>query len=438
MTKGGGLLQLVAQGKQDVFLTGNPQVSWFKFVYRRYTNFAIESLPMYFDGAGDFGKRITCVVPRRGDLLGQLFLNVELPPIYLATGNGGVGCVCGPNSAAVATGDVASYVNSIGHALIKEIKVEIGEQEIDKQTGEWMEIWTNFSTPPGQRQALNVMIGRAEGYYPPDGSFNTGPLKLSIPLQFWFCKNPGSYLPLIAMQYHPVRITIQFRGLQELFMKTSTTAACQQTVLPASITNCMLYGDYVYLSEEERRRFVSAAHEYLIEQIQYTPPIAIPAGATSATVPMEFNHPLREFFWYIRSNRMESYNEWFNFSNLAAIESGYKRTDLLDTAVLQLDGYDRFDAREATYFRLVQPYQRHTITPVDRYIYNYSLALWPEQAQPSGSLNASRIDNLVFQFTFPVETPVLPDPGAQTTRVYTRNHNILRVIEGFGGLLFTV
>ncbi len=438
MTKGGGLLQLVAQGKQDVFLTGNPQVSWFKFVYRRYTNFAIESLPMYFDGAGDFGKRITCVVPRRGDLLGQIFLNVELPPIYLATGNGGAGCVCGPNSAAVATGDVASYVNSIGHALIKEIKVEIGEQEIDKQTGEWMEIWTNFSTPPGQRQALNVMIGRAEGYYPPDGSFNTGPLKLSIPLQFWFCKNPGSYLPLIAMQYHPVRITIQFRGLQELFMKTSTTGACQQTVLPASMTSCMLWGDYVYLSEEERRKFVSAAHEYLIEQIQYTPPIAIPAGATSATVPMEFNHPLREFFWYIRSNRMESYNEWFNFSNLAAIESGYKRTDLLETAVLQLDGYDRFDAREATYFRLVQPYQRHTTTPVDRYIYNYSLALWPEQAQPSGSLNASRIDNLVFQFTFPVETPVLPDPGTQTTRVYTRNHNILRVIEGFGGLLFTV
>ena len=438
MTKGGGLLQLVAQGKQDVFLTGNPQVSWFKFVYRRYTNFAIESLPMYFDGAGDFGKRITCVVPRRGDLLGQLFLNIELPAIYLATGNGGAGCVCGPNSAAVATGDVASYVNSIGHALIKEIKVEIGEQEIDKQTGEWMEIWTNFTTPPGQRAALNAMIGRAEGYYPPDGSFNTGPMKLTIPIQFWFCKNPGSYLPLIAMQYHPVRITIQFRGLQELFMKTSTTDACQQTVLPASISNCMLYGDYVYLSEEERRRFVSAAHEYLIEQIQYTPPISIPAGATSATVPMEFNHPLREFFWYIRSNRMESYNEWFNFSNLAAIESGYRRTDLLETAVLQLDGYDRFDARDATYFRLVQPYQRHTVTPIDRYIYNYSLALWPEQAQPSGSLNASRIDNLVFQFTFPVETPVLPDPGAQTTRIYTRNHNILRVIEGFGGLLFTV
>jgi hypothetical protein len=433
MTKGGGLLQLVAQGKQDLYLTGNPQVSWFKFVYRRYTNFAMEALPMYFDGAGDFGKRITCVVPRRGDLLGQVFLNVELPPIYLATGSG---CVCGPGGEVIPSGDVASYVNSIGHALIKEIKVEVGEQEIDKQTGEWMEIWTNYTTPSGQRQALNNMIGRAEGFPIADGTFNTGPLKLIIPLQFWFCKNPGSFLPLIALQYHPVRITIEFRPLQQLFMKTNPDTACTQTVLPASMTNCMLWGDYVYLSEEERRRYVSAAHEYLIEQIQYTPPIAIPAGASSTTIPMEFNHPLREFFWFLRSNRIEGYNEWFNYTSLAAIESGYRRTDMMDTAVLQLDGYDRFDARDGAYFRLVQPYQRHTTTPVDKYTYNYSFSLWPEQAQPSGSLNASRIDSLVWQMNL---TPnVLPDPGAITTRIYTRNHNVFRVVEGFGGLLFTV
>ncbi len=435
MTKGGGLLQLVAEGKQDLYLTGNPQVSWFKFVYRRYTNFAIESLPMYFDGAGDFGKRITCVVPRRGDLLGQIFLEVTLPAIYLATGSGG-GCVCGPGGEIIPTGDPASYVNSIGHALIKEIKVEVGEQEIDKQTGEWMEIWTNFSTPVGQRQALNVMIGRAEGYYAPDGSFNTGPLSLKIPLQFWFCRNPGSYLPLIALQYHPVRITVEFRPLQQLFMKTNPVTACTQTVLPASMTSCMLWGDYVYLSEEERRRFVSAAHEYLIEQVQYTPVIPIPAAASSVTVPMEFNHPLREFFWYIRSNRMDTYNEWFNYSNLAAIESGQPRVDMMSSAVLQLDGYDRFDARDGKYFRLVQPYQHHTITPYDKFIYNYSLSIWPEQAQPSGSLNASRIDSLVFQLG--LTAGVLPDPGQMTTRVYTRNHNVFRVVEGFGGLLFTV
>ncbi len=435
MTKGGGLLQLVAQGKQDIYLTGNPQVSWFKFIYRRYTNFAIEALPMYFDGAGDFGKRITCVVPRRGDLLGQVFLDVELPAIYLATGSNG-GCVCGPNGEITPTGNPASYVNAIGHALIKEVKIEVGEQEIDKQTGEWMEIWTSVSTSASQRQALNNLIGRVEGFPPPDGTFNTGPLKLTIPLHFWFCKNPGSFLPLIALQYHPVRITIEFRPLQQLFLKTNPVTACNETVLPASITNCMLWGDYVYLSEEERRRYVSAAHEYLIEQVQYTPPIAIPPKATSVTVPMEFNHPLREFFWFLRSNRMETFNEWFNFTSLATVEQGYRRVDMLADAVLQLDGYDRFDARNGAYFRLIQPYQRHTTTPVDRYIYNYSFALWPEQAQPSGSLNASRIDSLVWQMN--LTQGVLPDPGAMTTRIYTRNHNVFRVVEGFGGLLFTV
>ena len=118
MTGGGGLLQLVAMGKQDVFLTGNPQITWFKMVYRRHTNFAIESQPMYFDGDPDFGKKLTCLVPRRGDLLGGVFLDVSLPALTLAS-----------------TGAPVSYVNSIGHALIKEISIEIGEQEIDKQTG---------------------------------------------------------------------------------------------------------------------------------------------------------------------------------------------------------------------------------------------------------------------------------------------------------------
>ena len=119
MPAGGGLLQLVAQGKQDVFLTGNPQISFFKMVYRRYTNFAIEAQPMYFDGTANFGQRISCLIPRRGDLLGRVYIDVLLPPIYL-------------NGSTTPT----SYVNSIGNALIQEITFEVGEQQIDRQTGE--------------------------------------------------------------------------------------------------------------------------------------------------------------------------------------------------------------------------------------------------------------------------------------------------------------
>ena len=150
MPAGGGLLQLVATGKQDAFLTGNPQISFFKMVYRRHTNFATEAQPMYFDGTANFGQRITCLIPRRGDLLGRVYLDVTLPLIYDTNGT------------------PLSYTNSVGHALIQEITFEVGEQEIDRQTGEWMEIWTQLTTPAGQRDALNEMIGRVEPYYPPD------------------------------------------------------------------------------------------------------------------------------------------------------------------------------------------------------------------------------------------------------------------------------
>lgn len=187
MPGGGGLLQLVAMGKQDVFLTGNPQITWFKMVYRRYTNFAIESQQIYFDGDPDFGKRVTAVVARRGDLIGPMMLEIVLPFITMSDGSKG------------------AYVNTAGYTLIEEIALEIGEQEIDKQTGEWMQIWSSLTTTASQRDALNNMIGRVDGLNTPAtsvpsgtcsvGNYTYGATKLYIPLQFWFNKNPGLYLP---------------------------------------------------------------------------------------------------------------------------------------------------------------------------------------------------------------------------------------------------
>ena len=249
MTGNGGLLQLVAVGKQDVFLTGNPQITWFKFVYRRHTNFAVEAVEMYSDNEPDFGKKISWLVPRSGDLLGPCILEITLPELFLST-----------------TGESVAYVNSIGHALIKEISVTIGEQEIDRQTGEWMEIWSSLTTSESQKFGFYDMMGKVDGYSQPT---LVGPLKLYVPLQFWFCKNPGLYLPLLALQYHPVRINITFRPLQECFWTPNVIVDCTDiTVKPAHITSLTLYGDFVYLDVDERRRFVSTAHEYLIEQIQ--------------------------------------------------------------------------------------------------------------------------------------------------------------------------
>jgi hypothetical protein len=412
----GGLLQLVAVGKQDVFLTGNPQMTWFKMVYRRYTNFAIESQPMYFDGTPDFGKRISCLVPRRGDLLSQVLLEVTLPAIQLTTGQS------------------VSYVNSIGHALIQEISIEVGEQEIDRQNGEWMEIWSNYTTTYDKQTGFYNMVGKVDGYTPP--TLN-GPLKLYIPLRFWFCKNPGLALPLIALQYHPIRINLTLRPLSELyFTQLLTTPACPTLeVAPAKITDMMLWGDYIYLDTEERRRFVSSTHEYLIEQVQYTPPIPIASGATSGSLRLEFNHPIRELYWYIQRDAMSRYHEWFNYSSLGTFEVG-TRTDMLLNAVLQLDGFDRFQVRDAGYFRLVQPWQYHTVIPEEFFLYSYSFSLRPEDVQPSGSMNASRMDSIVLQVN--INPTLINSVGTLHSRVYAINHNVFRVADGFGGVLFTI
>ena len=441
MPTGGGLLQLVAQGKQDIYLTGNPQMSFFKMVYRRHTNFATESMPMYFDGTPNWGQTISCLVPRRGDLLTKLYLRVIIPQLSL-----------------LGTTTPASYVNSIGHALIEEVKITIGEQDIDKQTGEWMEIWSQLTTPASQKDAYDEMIGRQANYLPPDIIPAPNGRTLYIPLQFWFCRNPGLALPLLAMQYNPIRINIKLAPLSKVFWTgdiIEEPCSPTQQVNPASLTGVMLWGDYVYLDGEERRLFVKNSHEYLIEQVQYTPPISVGATQQTATIPVEFNHPIREFIFVAQREVMPLYHEYFNYSSLAINElftlpappplgntlaPGQNRTDLIDSAVLQLDGYDRFEPRDPMYFRLLQPYEHHTSTPVNSYIYCYSLALQPENVQPSGSMNASRLNSIVWQIAMnnALNVPGYFVRGKCNIRIYAINHNIFRTQEGFGGLLFKV
>jgi hypothetical protein len=457
MPGGGGLLQLVATGKQDVFLTGNPQITWFKMVYRRYTNFAMESQAMYFDGDPDFGKRLTAVIPRRGDLLGPMILEVVLPAVQFENGT------------------AASYVNNTGYSLIEEISLEIGEQEMDKQTGEWMYIWSTLTVPPGQQQGFNNMIGAVQGQnLPPttaaqptctvnssSSTYEYGATKLYIPLQFWFNKNPGLYLPLLAMQYHPIRLNVKLRGLQDMIFSSTASGACTDSkVKQAKIIDIRLWGDYVFLDTEERRKFVATQHEYLIEQVQYTPRVSIPKESNSSSVRLEFNHPLRELYWFVQRDLMVSRCEWFNFSSTSSAadpapnttrkELGVPR-DLLQDAVLQVDGYDRFERRDAGYFRLVQPFQYHTNIPTNNFIYSYSFALRPEEMQPSGSMNASRIDNMILQVNLRPDSDGLADTaqgyatpgyapprGNSAIRVYAKNHNVMRVVNGFAGLLFKI
>ena len=370
-------------------------------------------------------------------------------------------------------GVYARWLDFPGEQMIAQVEVEIGGQRIDRQNGDWMHIWNQLTLTKEQERGYFKMVGNTTQLtFITDPSFNSvdGPCASSaptqvcaprsalpettlyVPFQFWYCRNPGLALPLIALQYHEVKINLDIRPIDECLwavnnLANNTTGSgntnnVSQKVTTAynqSLVAASLYVDYVFLDTDERRRMAQNPHEYLIEQIQYTSPISIPIGATSSTVRLEFNHPIRELLWFIKRSQMDTYHDYYNFSSTSILETGVRK-DLMADAVIQLDGYDRFDRRDAGYFRLVQPYYHHTTVPANLFIYNYCFALRPEELQPSGSLNASRIDNFVLQMNLVPDAASGNPParGNAITRVYATNHNVLRIVNGFGGLLFTI
>jgi hypothetical protein len=283
---------------------------------------------------------------------------------------------------------------------------------------------------------------------------------LYIPLQFWFCRNPGLALPLIALQYHEVRINLQFNALNNLmwdYTPASTTGdvnAVRTRVSQQGLCGASLYVDYIYLDTDERRKFAQVSHEYLIEVLQYTGGESI--TSSSNKIKLNFNHPCKELIWVVQRDSFLScdpsiVNEYkgqqpFNFSDWwdrSVHESCYSVTRVegmagknpVVTALLQLNGHDRFQVREGSYFNLVQPYQHHTNIPAVG-INVYSFALQPEQHQPSGTCNLSRIDNTTLNLT--ISNNAVGTNTSSTVQVYATNYNVLRVLSGMGGKLFFV
>jgi hypothetical protein len=427
---GGGLMQLVAYGAQDIYLTGNPQITFFKVVYRRHTNFAVESIEQTFNGQADFGKRVTATISRNGDLIQQMYLEVITPII------GGT------------TGPVWTY--GVGNALVKQAEIEIGGQLIDRQYGDWMNIWTELTTTAGKREGYDNMVGNKAG----DSTKQTGaiiatvPQRFYVPLQFWFNRNPGLALPLIALQYHEVKLNLEIRNFTELI--NGTGAAPTATV---GLT-CKLYVDYVYLDTDERRRFAQVSHEYLIEQVQFTGAESISANSPTKNVTLNFNHPVKELVWaHVRTLRttvdVTDGNRWFNYSGKTTDKT--TQCDSFTTALLQLNGHDRFSVRGADYFRKVQNYEHHTRCPRvgielftqdnrSQFIYSYAFALSPEEHQPSGTCNFSRIDNAVLQLGYGTDSlSVISNAQNEpmNLNIYAVNYNVLRIMSGMGGLAYS-
>ena len=557
-------MQLVAYGAQDVYLTGNPQITFWKVTYRRHTNFAMESIEQTFNGQADFGRRVQCTISRNGDLAYRTYLQVTLPEI------GQEGC-CGATPDDVDK-TYARWLDYPGEQLISMVEVEIGGQRIDRQYGDWMHIWNQLTLTAEQERGYNKMVGQTTQLtYLIDPSFadvdsacaaanvpaavcaprNALPeTTLYIPLQFWFCRNPGLALPLIALQYHEVKINLELRPSDEVLFAVTNLgqsvatgavsgggsvkdgAAYQKSLVAAS-----LYVDYVFLDTDERRRMAQNPHEYLIEQLQFTGDESV--GSSSNKVKLNFNHPCKEIIFVVQPDKNVDYCQSFlkdrdlnaalgaqPFNYTDAIDalvpsfaafSGYEQltgkpgsdyghnggfissrglfqdagadgmmmgsqwaeewggegtsvpgysvpfpiSDVADsgvsdagafvlaetalnmhcwgqnpvvTAKLQLNGQDRFSEREGTYFDLVQPYQHHTRNP-DTGINVYSFALRPEEHQPSGTCNFSRIDNATLQLV--LSTNAIGGDETAKVRVYATNYNVLRVMSGMGGLAYS-
>jgi hypothetical protein len=547
---GGGLMQLVAYGAQDVYLTGNPQITFWKVTYRRHTNFAMESIEQTFNGQADFGRRVTCTISRNGDLAYRTYLQVTLPEINQSMIN-----TSGSNT----TGVFARWLDFPGEQMISQVEVEIGGQRIDRQYGDWMHLWNQLTLSKEQERGYFKMVGNTTqltfitdpDFAPVDGPCgSSGPRQvcaprnalpettLYVPFQFWYCRNPGLALPLIALQYHEVKINLDIRPIDECLWAVGkltctsgsgrVTTAYQQSLVAAS-----LYVDYVFLDTDERRRMAQNPHEYLIEQLQFTGDESV--GSSSNKIKLNFNHPCKELIFVVQPDANVDYcasltcgtllfsalgaqpfnytdavdalpnaihsfgseigvsgtNGFINSSGLfqmpgsedATIASGWSNANYgssilggatpnvgpgfgpgnntvqsmvsdagtfvlaessidmhcwgenpVVTAKLQLNGQDRFSEREGTYFDLVQPYQHHTRNP-DTGINVYSFALRPEEHQPSGSCNFSRIDNATLQLV--LSNATVEGTSTAKVRVYAVNYNVLRVMSGMGGLAYS-
>ena len=555
-------MQLVAYGAQDVYLTGNPQITFWKVTYRRYTNFAMESIEQTFNGQPDFGRRVTCTIARNGDLAYKTYLQVTLPEINTNLAK------------------FARWLDFPGEQLIAQVEIEIGGQRIDRQYGDWMHIWNQLTLTSEQQMGYYKMIGNTTQLtYITDPSFANvdGPCDsdaprqvcaprnalpettLYVPFMFWYCTNPGLALPLIALQYHEVRINLDIRPIDECLWAVDTLScddpAVQSSVKAITAYNqslvaASLYVDYVFLDTDERRRMAQNPHEYLIEQLQFTGDESV--GSSSNKIKLNFNHPCKELIWVVQPDANVDYCASLDcntvlFKTLGAQPFNY--TDAVDalpnalhafagpqsigpeaakyisedglfvdpgaadaeadtywgdaggnltpgeayasaggglgvtgttvngvqqgttgfndgsgdplslvsdagsfvlaetaltmhcwgenpvvTGKLQLNGQDRFSEREGSYFDLVQPYQCHTRNP-DTGINVYSFSLRPEEHQPSGTCNFSRIDNATLQLV--LSNATVEGTRTAKVRVYATNYNVLRIMSSMGGLAFS-
>lgn len=515
---GGGLIQLVAKGTQDIFLVKDPQITFFKVVYRRHTNFSTEPIKLPFHHRPNFGTKGTCTITRAGDLVHKIHLVVTLPKVPLITVDGEIDPI-----------KKFRWAKKIGFVLIKKVELEIGGQVIDTQYGDWMNIWNEMTGT--KDEGFNKMIGDVKILT--DFTNGKEEYQLYIPLQFWFTKSIGLSLPLVALQYSEVKVNVEFNDRDKCytigptnsilmdndfvnydnfefisqtvssgntvngiymgfddttkklyyqkietdksFVGTITTNTVlnnsdRLTVIRATendkykivgrnskyeampkinasesteslatfrnlnLKNVFLLVDYIFLDDEERIRMAKAHHEYIIEQVQYDGERTI--EARNRDVRLASLNPCKELYFVLNLKYFigTNLNDHFNYSNtFDPMSPNVLGKSIIEEAVLILNGKERVSLRDIDYYNNLVPYYVHSNGPSIG-INVLSFGLTPETIQPSGTCNMSAIDHIILR----IKTySGISFTNIAKMRVYMTNYNVLRIVHGLSGLVFT-
>lgn len=407
----GGLLQLVAYGSQDIYLTGNASISFFKSVYRRHTSFSLEDIECTWNGSVGFNKRVSCTIPRNGDLLHSLWLEVTLKK-----------------------GAGESFY--AGESFIKEYELEIGGQRIDKWYSDALQVFNQLYRNETQKASYRRLVD----FDRPGAGEDTGVIKkFYIPLNLWFTKSPGLSLPLVALQYHEVRLNVQFEAAGVM-----STNGVDTSYEPT----CTLYAGYTYLDQEERKRMSQQSSEYLITTLQHTGSETVTPGASAVkttNIRLNYNHPVKNIAFVLKGNKHGEYTTGARGTDEDKFAPVYQ-------AKLQLNGHDRADIRDGSYYNQVQAFSHCEGAKPSAGIYMYSFSLRPtESVQPSGSCNFSRIDNATLVLTTKkgsisgnvsnhivnLDETFSNVTNLTTLNVYCESYNILRILSGMGGLAYS-
>ena len=408
---GGGLIQLIAVGIQDIYLIGNPQITFFKTVFKRYTNFSLESMQQSIDGRTDFGQIIKCTIQRKGDLLKDIILDILLPAL--------------PSG--------YYWTNGIGNVLIKQVDLEIGGQLVDRHYSEWIDIWSQLTVNESKIGAYNSMVGNYNGVSSLETNA-TSQLRVHVPLFFWFNRDYALALPLIALQYHEVILKIQLRDFASCYRNNTISA---NTLSGYQLQQFRLWADYIFLDMEERRNFAQTSHEYLIDQLQFAGDEFIKQSQNAVSKVLNFNHPTKELYWVHVRNDYEQTNiltgnQQLNYA-LQTLYTNNTNVETFNEGVVQLNGIERFERRPANYFRLVQNFQFHTRYSTKN-IYTYSFALFPEKQQPTGTCNLSKITTSVLYLDY---SGIDNSQNSMILKVFGVNYNVFRIMSGMAGLAFS-